>query len=547
MAVSRTGDDGYWSVAAGKEVKLGDLYRFRMETEGGTECFYRRDPYARHTTGGDSKWCVITDRGESFAWTDWEPRPFDENIIYEMHIGSFTEEGTLEAAIEKLDHVAGLGFTALELMPMAEFSHATESWGYNPRQLLAIHPEYGSPDMMRKFVNRAHELKMGVIIDVVLHHGSVDGNELWDYDGWSHEGGIYHERAGDTPWGKQFAFWKTEVMDMLRAACSMWLGSEYRCDGLRFDSVNDLPPHVVTNLTWAMHEQHPGRILTAEVTPENPQALHDYGLDSLWVHSGYFDIIQQHRALGRGHHGGGDWAEGWNLPRLRTVMALHYGFESPTQCVKYILGSHDQVGCSHGGGHYEDYKMIGGQHRYAADQFGGGRGDAGAVNAVRLWYGANIGASGLVMMFMGSEWHQHGWWNPDEHHGLDWSLGEDDVGKKMCSLVQDANALREKYVCLRRGGVRILHEDRANGIMASERTFDTERIVIVVNAGQNGFGGGEYGVWVEYGRFEQIFSTQDPKYSGWDDCPNNTEDIVEYDGKIHLRIPHQCTLFLLQK
>ena len=103
-------------------------------------------------------------------------------------------------------------------------------------------------------------------------------------------------------------------------------------------------------------------------------SVHELGFDSVWVHSGYFDIIQQTRALGRGHHGGtsttmsillpvnplshadiqgdwhsgGDWAEGWNLPRLRTVMALHYGFTSPTQCIKYLLGSHDQVcHCSH--------------------------------------------------------------------------------------------------------------------------------------------------------------------------------------------------------
>ena len=107
----------------------------------------------------------------------------------------------------------------------------------------------------------------------------------------------------------------------------------------------------------------------AQVTPENPMSVHELGFDSVWVHSGYFDIIQQTRALGRGHHGGernpcqsmlltntsscaenqgdcrsgGDWAEGWNLPRLRTVMALHYGFTSPTQCIKYLLGSHDQV------------------------------------------------------------------------------------------------------------------------------------------------------------------------------------------------------------
>jgi hypothetical protein len=78
--------------------------------------------------------------------------------------------------------------------------------------------------------------------------------------------------------------------------------------------------------------------------------VHELGFDALWVHSGYFDIIQQHKALGRGHHGGGDWSAGWDLPRLRTAMGLHYGFTAPTQCVKYMLGSHDQVGGAGGAG-----------------------------------------------------------------------------------------------------------------------------------------------------------------------------------------------------
>ncbi|PNH01573.1 Arylsulfatase, partial [Tetrabaena socialis] len=85
-----------------------------------------------------------------------------------------------------------------------------------------------------------------------------------------------------------------------------------------------------------------------------PFWLKDAGYKTYWVgkalngfstyaaDNGYFDIIQQHRALGRGHHGGGDWAAGWDLPRLRTVMVLHYGFTAPTQCIKYLLGSHDQ-------------------------------------------------------------------------------------------------------------------------------------------------------------------------------------------------------------
>ena len=160
--------------------------------------------------------------------------------------------------------------------------------------------------------------------------------------------------------GRNFAFWKREVTDMLRDACASWLG-DFRMDGLRFDSANDLPPQTVQAMTWAMREHFPGRILTAEarpvcwrcraiaafvvccklpavsldagggkagflmaarwgalpmhlfahrggaaqVTPENPMSVHELGFDSVWVHSGYFDIIQQHRALGRGHHGGG--------------------------------------------------------------------------------------------------------------------------------------------------------------------------------------------------------------------------------------------------
>lgn len=88
----------------------------------------------------------------------------------------------------------------------------------------------------------AHALGLAVVIDVVLHHGAVDGNEMWDFDGWgaNMDGGIYHEGAMDTEWGKGFAFWKNEVLGLAKESCAMFLGT-YKCDGLRFDSVNDLP------------------------------------------------------------------------------------------------------------------------------------------------------------------------------------------------------------------------------------------------------------------------------------------------------------------
>ena len=520
-------------------VEHGTSYRLVVSTPDGRR-LPRRDPYAR-AADYETKWCHADHPG--YLWTnhDWTPRPFDEIQIYELHIGSFTPEGTFAAAAARLGHVAGLGFTAVQVMPITEHS---DRWGYNPRQLMAVHGAYGEPDDFRAFVDAAHGLGMGVIVDVVLHHGAVDGNELWDWDGWEAmgNGGIYHEGSGDTEWGRGFAFWKREVRDMALEACAVWL-RDFHCDGLRFDSANDLPADVVQGLTFGLRERFPGRILTAEVTPENPQAVHELGFDSLWVHSGYFDIIQQHRALGRGHHGGGDWAEGWNLPRLRTVMGLHYGFTAPTQCVKYLLGSHDQCGCTHGGNH-ENYRMVGGRHRYATDQYGGGREDGGAAAAARLWYATNVGAAGLTMMFMGTEWNQTGWWDVTEERRLQWALSEDDRGAEMMALVRDANHLRRRFPALRKGWANILHEDRPNGVLVFERVGEgMGRVVVLVNAGRRSWQAGEYGAWIGGGQLREVLCTQDARYGGGDGWVSNGGRLIEaQDGTMWVNVPGQCAM-----
>jgi 1,4-alpha-glucan branching enzyme len=520
----------------------GSAYKVLICTHDGQK-LERRDPYA-HQTEYSSEWCFVDDP-TAFKWSPHTLLPFEETIIYEMHVGSFTPVGTLAAAMDKLEHIQQLGFTQVQLMPLTEHSDA---WGYNPRQLLSLHGGFGTPDDLRRFVDRAHQLGMGVIIDVVLHHGAVDGNALWEYDGWgpNWNGGIYHEGGHDTQWGRAFGFWKKEVRDMIYASCQMWL-RDYNCDGLRFDSANDLPADMVKELTWKLREHYPGRILTAEVTPENPMSVRELGFDSVWVHSGYFDIIQQHRALGRGHHGGGDWAAGWDLPRMRTVMILHFGFEKPTQCIKYLLGSHDQVGCRKGGAWYKDYEMIGGQHRYAVDQFGGGRTDPHATANARLWYAANVAAAGLPMMFMGTEYAQGGWWDITEHRRLQWALSEDAIGKQMIAAVSAANKLRQEYVSLRRGWANILHEDRPNGIVAFERVCDGEpRIVCVINAGRSSFQEGQYGCWVGGGSFEEIYSSHDPVFGGWDVKTNGGGVKHSHEGKLYLNVPPQCCLIFKQ-
>lgn len=521
-------------------VKHGD--RYRVELDAYSTRLLRRDPFAK-ATDYDTDWCYVQDE-KNYEWKvkDWKRPEFADYIIYELHLGSFTPEGTFTAAIDKLEHVADLGFTCVQLMPILEHS---DDWGYNPRQFFSMHGNYGTPDEFKAFVDAAHERGIAVIIDVVLHHASVVKNALWEYDGWTehNNGGVYFEGSADTEWGRSLAYWKREVMSMLCDSAAQWL-STYRCDGLRFDSANDLPHDVCRQLTAAAHTAGPGSYLTAEVTPENPKAVHELGFDALWVHSGYFDIIHQHRALGRGHHGGNEYAAGWDFPRLRTVMGLHYGFTSPTQCIKYVLGSHDQVGCKNGGAIYEDYKMIGGQHRYSCDQFGAGRSDPWARSATKAWWVANAAAAGVPMIFMGTEWGQTAWWDTWGRKP-EWNLAEDDIGKQLSNLVKDSLTIRKKYIALRIGGTNTLHEDRGGGVLAVDRCWEDERVIVVINAGREFWSNGEYRVWVGGGGYaiRQVLNSGDAKYGGWEDQKGNADNVIPvYDGFVSINVPPQSTM-----
>ena len=231
----------------------GAAYRVGLTAPGGRQ-LRRRDAWARQTDYG-SAWAFAPPDRAAFPWSAPRPElsgaePFDRCSIYEMHVGSFTAEGTFAAAAARLPHVAALGFTAVQLLPLAEHSDA---WGYNPRQVrlragpvqnptaqrarnppatrrtthkkparnpqfLALHSPYGSPDDLRRFVDAAHGAGLAVIVDIVLHHGAPDGNALWEYDGGGGaEGGIFHEGGHNGPWGRTLAFWKAEARSSPRA------------------------------------------------------------------------------------------------------------------------------------------------------------------------------------------------------------------------------------------------------------------------------------------------------------------------------------------
>ena len=158
----------------------GDDYRYAIDSTW-NDCFdtegavlYRRDPYARYCPVSEGAFCRIDDPG-AFKWAEPEHTNLlndglASHSIYEMHVGTFSPEGTFRGALERLEHVASLGFTCIELMPITDFGGA---WGYNPRSCLAVHTPYGTPDDLRAFVDKAHSLGMAVMVDICLNHGYV--------------------------------------------------------------------------------------------------------------------------------------------------------------------------------------------------------------------------------------------------------------------------------------------------------------------------------------------------------------------------------------
>ena len=257
------GESGYWSVDV-KGAKVGHHYKFFIPGAG-----LRVDPYASSVyqdkaAGVQSQqleWkATVSSQNIPFnADTGFKMPARNEVIIYELHVGTFTtardgSQGTLETAFDKLqslgDQANGLGFNAIEIMPLGQYLTVTSS-GYNPGYIFAVESLYGGPDAFRSFVNGLHVKGLAVILDVVYNH--LADTDLWQFDGWSVagvtcdwcgygpvDGGayFYEDKAlGHTDYShSRFDFGRPEVQQYLCDNVSKWLESRF-VDGLRFDSV----------------------------------------------------------------------------------------------------------------------------------------------------------------------------------------------------------------------------------------------------------------------------------------------------------------------
>ena len=276
---------GGW-FSAGREA-AGPAGTYLLSVDGASPCPDPRSAFQPEGVHGPSQ---LVDHTE-FAWTDagWSGIALADAVVYELHVGTFSEVGTFDGVIERLPHLLGLGVNAIELLPVATFP-GTRGWGYDGVDLFAPHPAYGGPNGLKRLVDACHGAGVAVVMDVVYNHLGPDGNYLGEF-------GPYFTDIYKTPWGAALNFdgpQSDEVRHFFVDNAVSWL-RDYHCDGLRLDAVHAIldtsATHVLEQLEAEVRavETEVGRALwlIAESDANDPRVIASvdrggYGLDAQW-------------------------------------------------------------------------------------------------------------------------------------------------------------------------------------------------------------------------------------------------------------------------
>ena len=276
--------NGYFSGLV-PEMDAGDLYRFRLDGDS----YLYPDPVSRFQPDGPHGPSCIVDPS-SFVWHDgnWRGRSLPESVIYEMHVGTFTPEGTWQAAKAQLQELKNIGITMLEIMPVADFP-GRFGWGYDGVDLFAPTHLYGSPEDFRSFVDAAHTIGLAVLLDVVYNHLGPDGNYLGQFSD------DYHTKRYKTEWGDPINFDGENagpVREFFISNAGYWI-DEFHLDGLRLDATQNIydssSTHILSEIGRQVRACAKGKstVIVAENEPQHtflvrPLDSGGYGLDGLW-------------------------------------------------------------------------------------------------------------------------------------------------------------------------------------------------------------------------------------------------------------------------
>jgi malto-oligosyltrehalose trehalohydrolase len=387
-----------WYEVAVDEAEPGMHYRFVLED--GAEVPDPASRFQPQDVDGPSE--IVDPR--AFAWTDagWRGRPWEETILYELHVGTFTPEGSFLAVIDKLDHLVSLGINTIELLPLADFP-GRWNWGYDGVHLFAPDSSYGRPEDLKALINAAHSKGISVFLDVVYNHFGPRGNYMQVYAPLMTD-------QHDTPWGPAVNFdneGSAAVRDFVFANARYWL-NEFHFDGLRFDAVHEIrdfgPRHMLQDLAEQIRASTDGRYIHLVVENSDNQAgwlkRREDGAaglyDAQWsddihhaLHSAitgetqwyYADFQNRIDLVGRGLAEGLAW-QGEFLEHENRVKGEPSAYLPPTAFVAYAQ-NHDQTG----------NRPLGERVSHLLPP-----------RKARLWAAIYLLSPQIPMLFMGEEW-----------------------------------------------------------------------------------------------------------------------------------------------
>ena len=264
-------DEGLWHTVAPRAP--GDDYRFVLDA---------RDEWPDPC----SRWQPQGVRGPSRILdpTEFEIAPgpglrLDELVVYELHVGTFSADGTFAGVIPRLRELRELGVTAIELMPVGTFP-GDRGWGYDGLYVYAPHPAYGGPHGLAGLVDAAHREGLAVILDVVYNHIGPGNEALRAF------GPYFTDRFGETPWGDAIEYAERGVREWALQNAELWV-RDYRVDGLRLDAVHavqdDSARHILAELAERVRTSAPGALVISEMGPDDFRPLRAWAHDAMWL------------------------------------------------------------------------------------------------------------------------------------------------------------------------------------------------------------------------------------------------------------------------
>ncbi len=499
-AVSVVGDFNHWDAQQGlmkqedggcwyldcPTAAIGDQYKYQITR--GDNTFLRMDPRVREVVNSVGNGII---HDPEFDWQDdaFEMPPWNELVIYEMHVGTYRRSqedspGDFADLISGLDHLKKLGVNALQIMPIAEFA-GDLSWGYNPAHIFAIESAYGGPKEFKRFVREAHARGFAVILDVVYNHFGPSDLDLWQFDGWSEndKGGIYfyNDHRSNTPWGDTRPdYGRGEVRSFIRDNAMMWF-DDFHVDGLRYDmtlyirsvdGATDIPEGwgLTQWINREIHTKYPTALTIAEDLQNNPYLTKSdqeggAGFSTQWD-AGFVHPIRDVLTVPDDQHR--------DLHKVCDALQHCYNWDAFQRVI--YTESHDEVanGKSRVPSEIDEDNADG--------RFAQKRSVLGAALVMT--------APGIPMLFQGQELLQSGWFEDTEE--LDWENREKYPG--ILRLFRDLIALRLNRAGTTRGltgpHLQILHVNHQDKLIAFSRCFDGgpgDETVILANFSDRAF------------------------------------------------------------